>query len=319
MCRDNARAAATFQASDLVWQRLRGTFRRRLRAEGIGEVEAQAFNASFSSYPPSHRKWREYVAHMTRGAPPPDGPSPYWQAVATLADLVAARDGRGLLRRLSPSASEQSGVTVRVGGRLLSWDLLISVDTVLSLLEIVPDLLRRKFVVVDLGQGWGRLGHVLKTLNPSITYVASDIPESLLIAQEYLGRLLPQERLHRYSLNRELTSVSRELLLDGGGMRFCGPQHLDRFQTGAVDVFVNINSFQEMTMPQVTEYFRIIDRVTDGVFYTQQRLRGDVMTRENYPYPVGWRGLFSREVAFSPGYFEAAFAIGSRSTAPGSS
>lgn len=96
-------------------------------------------------------------------------------------------------------------------------------------------------------------------------------------------------------------------------MHRCGsvhPQHLESFEDGSVDVFLNIASFQEMTDAQVNHYFKIIDRVTAGTFYTQQRVcKGIHFSRETYPYLSSWKRLFSRTTMPVPYLFEDAFSV----------
>ena len=300
MVEDNASARSPFKATDLVWENLSNLFRERLAREGTARVESQSFNASFASYPRNDRRYQRFATHLG------DHNGCYDRACEL---YCSALRGEILDRTHLSAASIESGMATKVNDKWVTWDYLLSVEEVMTMVSVEPRLLNEPLTVVDLGSGWGRVGHVLMTLNPRLTYVACDIPESLLIAQEYLPQHLPDTFVCPYSVNRTVPRFTRELL-GTGGIRFCGTQDLDRFDDSSIDVFINVFSFQEMTMQQVIEYFTIIDRTTKGgIFYNQQRLRGDVLTRENFPYPPEWVKLLDRLAVFSPSYFETAMRV----------
>ena len=71
----------------------------------------------------------------------------------------------------------------------LSLDLLFSIDDFYNLYEINPKIAHEPIVVAELGAGWGRLGYVLRKVNPRATYIVFDLPEVLLISQTYLPTL----------------------------------------------------------------------------------------------------------------------------------
>lgn len=289
MVSDNTNARSPFKVTDLVWTSLARDFQRIIARDG--QVPITNFNNRFASYPVGDRHYKIYGSYL--GVTDATD----WHAAACQAyyEKLRVRDAHGVLERVTLP---------------LDWDTMLSLEETISLVNADPNIMSDPKIVLDLGSGWGRIGHVLKTMNPKIVYVACDIPESLYVAQQNLPKRLPAEVVHPYSKNREIQRFTRQLLADEGGVRFCGAQHLDRFDDGSVDVFLNAFSFQEMTMLQVSEYFDIIDRVAKGgLFYNQQRLAGDVMTRENYPYFSQWKQLFDRGVFFSPTYFEAAYQI----------
>lgn len=307
MKQDNASSRALFQPIGPVWRNLSSTFNTWLNTDGIKNVESQQFNRSFASYSPTHRKYKDYIEMMGGRASLFATPEQHYRhAIELLHSKVLLRDKHGVLGRTDASTSTS---VIDVAGKALSWDYLISVDEVISMIEVCPGLLSEPRVVLDLGAGWGRIGHVLKQLNSNIAYIACDIPETLILAQDYLPKTLPSEIVHPYSECRQVKLFTRNKFLEGGGLWFCGTQNLDLFADDSIDVFANIFSFQEMIMQQVAGYFEIINRTTSEIFYTQQRLAGDVMTRENYPYLDNWKQLYSRSVAFSTVYFEAAFGV----------
>lgn len=306
MIEDNAKASSPYKPSDLVWQRLSSIFQQKLDAEGIRSVESQSFNSSFASYGRNDKRYQRYASHL--GGQVVDDPYAlacqlFYRQLRQRNPIVTDAVG------VSP-VSIGSGMSVGVDGKQVTWDFLLSLDVVQTIVRCSPNLATEPCTVVDLGSGWGRVGSVLCQLNPRLTYVACDIPTSLIIAQEYLPQHLPGVKVQPHSETRQLDKITRQTLGSFPGTWFCCPQQLDVFDDGCVDAFINLYSLQEMTMQQNIEYMGIIDRVAKGgLFLTQQRLIGDVMTRENYPYNVAWERLFDSLTLFSPNYFEAAFMI----------
>jgi putative sugar O-methyltransferase len=184
------------------------------------------------------------------------------------------------------------------------------------LAELEPRVLDGPVVVVDLGAGWGRIGHVLKRVNPQAAYVVLDLPESLLVSEARLTELLPGERVAGYDESRRTEWFTREALLAHGGLRFGGPQDLARFEDGAIDVFVNVASFQEMTREQVTAYLGLADRTARHVYLQERWTRASALPEEiiagwdAYELPERWRRRYLRDVPFTNAFFEAGFDTG---------
>jgi len=304
MLEDNARASSPFKATDLVWSNLSRVFCERLTKDGIATVESQAFNASFASYPRSDRRYQRYSATLG------DPAGTYDRACELYYRRLKDLDVHDVLIKTNLSdTSMRSGMQTNVDGKWVTWDYLLSVEEVITMLQLESRLLSEHLTVVDLGAGWGRIAHVLMTLNPRLSYVIADIPVSLIIAQAYLPQHVPTATIIPYTKNRDVKSFDRGTL-QSGEIRFCGAQDLARFADASVDVFINVFSFQEMTMQQVTEYVDIVDKIAQGgLLYHQQRLKGDVLTRENFPCKLDWSPQLDRLSIFSPAYFEAAYTI----------
>jgi putative sugar O-methyltransferase len=258
---------------------------RTVSFSGTDNIEASVVNHWFSAQQPGHPKYYQYACWM-------------------LYQHLKQRDAHNIVDRVSPSSDS---VAVDLDGRLMSWDMLISIHAVLGMAEIDNRILTEPLSVLDLGAGWGRIGYVLKTLNPSLTYIACDIPVSLLVAESYLPTVLPDEPVHGY-MDSRWDSFDHDRLIKDGGIRFCGSHDLPRFEPGAIDMFVNVASFQEMTMEQVELYMNEIGRLS-GALYHMQRLAGDELVRENYPYPPKWEKVFDRSIMHMPRYFEAGYLV----------
>jgi putative sugar O-methyltransferase len=231
MRQDNAVSGAPFRASE-HWIRVNEAFDDWFQVEGIRDVESQTLNQTFASPPPDRFNVLRHASWM-------------------LYQKVKSRDRLGLLGKISATVKQGSGLGFVFDGNYVSWDLLVSIDTLCSIGEVDDSLWHKPLVVVDLGAGWGRVGYVLKSVNPNCVYVACDLPEALLVLSTYLPRLLPGERVHTYQENREIVEFSRELLIHGGGCRFCGTQDLARFADKSIDIFINIASFKEISIEQV--------------------------------------------------------------------
>lgn len=198
---DNASSPSTFAASE-YWQEINERFDTLLRDEGIKDVSRQGFNALFSSPDRTSGKYHHYAVYLLYRA-------------------VRAKDTRGLLDRIQSTGGGK--VSYSFGEHRVSWDLLISLDTLYALGELDSAVFDQPVVVADLGSGWGRIGHVLKQVNPHAAYIALDLPESLLVASTYLPRTLPSERVFGYDENRD-RDFTRDELLHRTGLSFMGPR-----------------------------------------------------------------------------------------------
>lgn len=307
MVEDNQSAPSPYRPSDLVWKRLSDIFQEQLNSSGVGNVESNtAFNASFASYGRRDKRYQRFATHLGGNAVD----DPYLLACQLFYNTLKLNNPSVTNQVVISPVSQASGMNVDVGDKQVTWDFLLSLDAVQSMVALQPRLLTDALTIVDLGSGWGRVGSVLCQLNPKLTYVCCDIPTSLIISQEYLPQHLPNVPVTLHSMVRNIDKIARKTLSDAPGFWFCGPQHLERFDDGSVDVFVNLYSLQEMTMQQNVEYFSVIDRVAKGgTFFTQQRLISDAMTRENYPYLSTWQREFDCLTKFSPNYFEASFSL----------
>jgi hypothetical protein len=83
-----------------------------------------------------------------------------------------------------------------------------------------------------------------------------------------------------------------------------------------MDLFVNISSLQEMTLDQIRAYFRMIDFLTRGYFYSKQWKVSEnphdriVVRESDYLALPHWRELYHRQARVQVAFFEAMYAIG---------
>ena len=201
-----------------------------------------------------------------------------------------------------------------IGPHRVSWDLLISLDTLYTLAELVPGVLDEPVVVADLGSGWGRVGHVLALANPRAVYCALDLPESLLIAAAELPRRLPGRTVAPYDgrARRPASPATScwAACACASTARRTWPSSSPVRSTSCS----NVASFQEMTRAQVTDYLQLAGRAARAVYLQERREapRADEGVEvlggwAEYDVPPAWRQAFLRESVFSADYFEAGF------------
>jgi hypothetical protein len=83
----------------------------------------------------------------------------------------------------------------------------------------------------------------------------------------------------------------------------------------SVDLFINISSLHEMKIDQIHAYFKLIDRLTHGFFYSKQWWVSHnpadeiTITPKEYPVPHNWKQLYLRAANVQTYFFEAMYAI----------
>jgi putative sugar O-methyltransferase len=200
-----------------------------------------------------------------------------------------------------------------IDGRAYSLDLLQSMDEALTIRDAWKTAGRSGAprVIVELGAGYGRLGYACLHLFPESTYVALDLPEALLCSSYWLGNVFPGEAVP-YGESRTLRCLSRRDL-EMRRVWTLGAHQIEGLAAGCTDVFVNVYSFAEMPHGSIANYFRHIERITNGIVYLKQRRTehnqadGVCVTEASYPVPPGWRQIFRRPSTLYEDFFEAGF------------
>lgn len=294
---DNAAATEPFQATAL-WIEVAKLFDREFYSAGVSDVEAGYLNLRFFGYAPGDHRLYDYLLYT------------YYQ-------LVKQRDSLGVLSRVPATCPIGPGLAMDIEGRRVSLDLLLSIDDFYNLVELAPRIVTAPVIVADLGAGWGRLGYVLKRVNPTLTYVVFDLPETLFVSSSYLPKQLPEVAFQTYERAREIPAITRDLL-QRGSMWFLGAQDLQKVSDEALDVVVNVASFQEMTRAQVDRYFELIDtKARGGYLYLRQLWSGathghrlkEIEGHSEYPFRARWGEQFCRNSRFSHLFFEAGFRL----------
>lgn len=281
------------------WADLVSEFDALFNTDGIGDVEIQPYNGRFSAFPPGDRAYYTYAC---------------FQLLQTLRE----RDKWGVLDLIRQGEADFAPSRHRIvlDGMMVTWDLLNSIENIMTAMEADASILTRPVVVLDLGAGWGRIGHALLRLNPNATYISADLPETLLISQTYLPTTLPGVAAYGHEHHRGQSVITRDRLLSEPGVHFMGAGLISKIEGGAIDLFVNVASFQEMPNSQVEAYFDDIDRVTRGHLFIQQSklasTKGGFQVAGTglYPFRPSWEQKVFRDCPHFPDYFEAVYKIG---------
>ena len=236
----------------------------------------------------------------------------YKTYVAMLLDYVREIDALGLLDRLD-EPSFGNPFLVHYRGRATSQDLCNSVHEFYSA-DAARAADRPGFAIAELGGGYGRLAYVSRRALPRATYTLVDIPPALNVAQEYLSRVSPGERIFQFRPFRRYAEVREEF--EQASLRFLAAHQIELLPDKQFDLFVNTSSLHEMTWAQIENYLRQIDRLCRGRFYTKQwrksqaKVNGFVIHEHDYPIPPSWRTVYHRRHPIQALFFEALYDVG---------
>ncbi|MBI3299566.1 MAG: putative sugar O-methyltransferase [Elusimicrobia bacterium] len=112
--------------------------------------------------------------------------------------------------------------------------------------------------VLEIGGGFGSLGEVLSNAGiEGLRYIDVDIPPTSFVAQRYLSEVLGEEKVATYAQTCGRDSIAIDSLPQAAVL--CAWQ-LEKLN-GAVDLFVNFVSFQEMEPDIVRNYFSHVTRL----------------------------------------------------------
>jgi putative sugar O-methyltransferase len=234
----------------------------------------------------------------------------YRTYVAMYSDVVRRQDPLGLLDRLDePALGNPFAIVHR--GRRISQDLCNSVHELYSVLGPDGTTALQRPAFAELGAGYGRLGHVILEAVPAATYTVIDIPPALYLSQRYLTELFPGLTAFRFRAFSSFADVAREF--EAATIRFLAPHQAELLPAKSFDYFINISSLHEMTLDQVRNYFRVIDRLCRGRFYTKQwrvsrtQVNGCTLREHDYPVPPAWRTIFHRRHPIQRMFFHALY------------
>ena len=296
MRQDNSIAPSPFRATEF-WTRMEKMFDAYFYSQSINNIEEKDFNMWFHGFKPGDHRIYDYF-------------------VWTYFQLLRQKDKYNLLQKIPATCSVGKGLAYEIDGCKLSLDLMFSIDEFYCLLELRPDLISEPLIVSEIGAGWGRLGYVIKCVNPKAIYAAFDLPEILLISSTYLPKLLDQFTAREYQESRKFEVIDREALKQSD-LWFFGSQDFQKVEPETFDLVVNIASFQEMTLLQVAEYLEHIDEklVNSGGLFLKQLWNGDehnptektITGYEAYPFPKHFSKAFLRNTLWSTYFFEAGF------------
>jgi len=289
-----------YKPSDVLWNMLCSNFEMRFNGEGINDVQSQDFNKMFSLLDPFGGKLQYFQTSM-------------W----LFYDNLKKRDKYGILDKTDAlltgnnnlyfNANSIAGRPESRPSKNLTWDYLISLDTILNIADVYPQIITEPCVIGEIGAGWGRIGYYLLQINKNVSYNIFDIPHILLISQEYLRDKM-SSNVYLYETNARIENFTKNGLLSEPGIRFNLSCDIEKYADKSLDVIISVATFQEMSIDQIKSYFDVIDKKSDYL-YIQQRYKDLVMTYSLYPSKSNWNVMFDRDVTFHPLWFEKMFKI----------
>lgn len=234
--------------------------------------------------------------------------------VAMLADVIARGDSRGLLNKIS-EPELGNPYLVRHNGWSVSQDLCNSIHELYSVLGPtgLPPAGMKKPAFAEIGAGYGRLAYVILKAVPDATYTIVDIPPALYLSQRYLSTLFPEKRVFAYRPFSKYEEIAAEY--EAAEIRFLAPHQLELVPAKCFDYFINISSFHEMTVEQVTKYFEQVNRTCRGRLYTKQwrvsrtQVNGCTFRENDYPVPASWKTVFHRRHPVQRMFFHALYEV----------
>jgi len=109
-------------------------------------------------------------------------------------------------------------------------------------------------VILEIGAGYGGMAHHFMTLFPEARYVIVDLPETLLFSASYLTMIHGENRVVLLDQDSQIAPDSPD-----GGLFLMVPNFLlPSLSSLHFDLAMNMDSFQEMTESQVTEYLKFL-------------------------------------------------------------
>jgi len=223
------------------------------------------------------RKLRHHAFHIT-GIRPYDyrikGDNTRRQLFEARLRALQALDRSSLLVAESPALG---GFGYEIDGRLFNVDTLKFYEVLIGMDRGgVLDSVRRqpRPTVCEIGAGWAGFAYQFKTLFPQTRYVIVDFPELFLFSATYLGAVFPDAKL-AFCGTAETPSLA-----DAGDADFVFVPHTraEELTTIALDVTVNMVSFQEMTGAQVRSYAAIAAKAGCPLLYSLNRERSPYNT-----------------------------------------
>lgn len=223
--------------------------------------------------------------------------------------FVERSDSERILRKLSePLAGNPFQISL--DGRLISQDLANSVLEYYSIREQFQRPYHEPVTIAELGPGYGRNAFVFLSLFPNCRYIIIDIPPALYVAQRYLSSLFPNRKIRGFQCPDGAVDIGA---VSDGEIVFLLPHQASSLPANSVELFINISSLHEMHPAQIAAYLQMIDRLTDGLFYSKQWIESRnpydelVVRNTDYPIPEHWRALFERPAKVQTSFFEALY------------
>ena len=175
-------------------------------------------------------------------------------------------------------------------GRLFDFDCarqVLTLNLLASRLEEMNARNRREFdgVIAIIGDGYGYLGSLLGQWLPKATIVEINLGRTLFFDAYYLTKAFPQKR-HEFFNEAKAPG-------EAGGFLYLEAESVANVRALGAWLYINIASMQEMDLPVVHDYFRLMraEHTEATLFYCcnrqEKRLPDETVTRFD---EYGWLG-----------------------------
>ena len=264
--------------SSKLWNRLGTDFKMEILGRGLDDFKSGFINGNYAS--------RRPVTSLEISAA--------WQCYNT----IKAKDSLGILDR-HPEPKIGNPCMVNLKGMEISWDYLQAIDEFYNIIGTFNIQITDELIICEIGGGYGRLAQLFLRLMPRCHYVLVDIPTSLMLAYYYLSKVFPGD-IQTYETTRNLPEYTPEILT-AKRLTFVLPHQLSRVQKRVIDLFINIDSFQELTPSIVKDYFRLIQALGKRYLYlnnsdqpTNNFVDDEDFRLADYPAKIGMNVIESR-------------------------
>jgi putative sugar O-methyltransferase len=229
----------------------------------------------------------------------------YRICVGLLWEYVKNNDSFKVLETLTES---EIGNPIRIWrkGKLISSDIAHSVRERNMVLESQNLRGDEGLVVGELGAGHGRLAEVFgKTTN--YRYIIFDITPTLYVSQWYIKTLFPNEKIFEFRHFDKFEDIQEEL--QNSRVAFFTSNQIEQFPDDYFNIFINLNSLQEMRLDQIKNFLFHIDRLTTGIFLSRQMIdscnivESVHLSKDNFRMPEWWQLLVDKVDDIYPIYF----------------
>lgn len=200
---------------------------------------------------------------------------------------------------------------IRKNSRIISQDLTHSVAEYSLIKEKTG--ISDKINVLEIGGGYGRLAHLFKFLGAK-KYVMVDISPALIVAQNYMHKIMPKLKYFDFRMIDDFQSVEREF--EEADVCFLSADQIGMLPDKYFDLAINVCSLMEMKLETIDYYLKQIDRTTTGYFYTKQwRVQNNKvdkirLEKDDYPIPRHWSVMADRTDPSFTRLFEQVWKIG---------
>lgn len=233
----------------------------------------------------------------------------YKFTVGGLWDYVKNLDTDGLLQKLE-EPRVGNPIEIKNDQKLISQDLANSVQEYYFIRPYIKKVEQSPPKIVEIGAGYGRLGHVLlSALN--CKYIVFDIAPALYISQKYLSEVFPDKKIFSFRHVDSFDAIKEEL--EQSDIAFFTINQIKLFPENYCDFCVNISSLHEMAITQREKISEYMAKITKDYIYIKQYKKyknpfDKIIVREkDYNFPAPWQRVLRRTTPTNIRFFEMIF------------